>query len=83
MKPFKGFINDWYRLYFDKSEYPDYEDNLGYVIVGKPIGHPKFSGWITTSAVVRHGTEHGEDVIETLNSTYQLGNPKCNTLETG
>lgn len=70
MKPFKGLIHEWYKNFFNKEAFPGMNNTLGYNIIGKPEGHPQFSGWIITSAVVKHDEKTGE--IETLNSRYKL-----------
>ena len=70
MKPFKGEIHNWEIHRFDKTRYPGYGDTMGYVICGTPSGHPQFSSWIKTSAVVWHDPLDNE--IETMNSRYKL-----------
>jgi hypothetical protein len=69
-KQYKGEIHNWEIRRFDKNRHPGYEDTLGYVIFGKPKGHPSFTGWIVTSAVVKHDPLDNE--IETMNSYYKL-----------
>ena len=69
-KQYKGEIHNWEIHRFDKNRHPGYEHTLGYVIVGKPKGHPNFTGWIQTSAVVKHDPLDNE--IETMNSYYKL-----------
>jgi hypothetical protein len=68
-KPYRGEIHNWEKRRFDKDR-NCLPENLGYVIFGRPKGHPSFSRSIQTSAVVSHNEETGE--IETLNSIYQL-----------
>lgn len=67
-KPFKGQIRCWGKYRFDPLMYPHLGENLGYVIVGRPINHPQFTGWMQTSAIVKHEG----NIVETLNSIYEL-----------
>jgi len=60
-KPYKGRIDNWY-----KREYAD-----GFIIVGIPVGHPKFVDFIYTSKVVKLDEENNK--VETMNSLYDLG----------
>jgi hypothetical protein len=68
MKPFKGPIFCWEKLYFDNSLIPE---SLGYHIFG--YRHPllkKLGIARLTSAVVFH--DEPTNRVETLNSWYQL-----------
>lgn len=65
-KPYKGQISNWRRRRFQVT--PEYAHTLGYCIAGCPSGHPNFTNWIITSAVVKHEG----DQIETMNSRYTL-----------
>lgn len=69
-KPFKGNIHNWKVAYFDKTRHPFEVETQGYCIIGKPEGHPSFTGWIKTSPVVKFNQD--DLTIETLNSRYQL-----------
>jgi hypothetical protein len=69
IKPYRGIIKNWKKVYFNKEEHPTLPDNLGYVIQGVPVGHSSFKDWIQTSAIVKEG----EGEVETLNSRYDLG----------
>ena len=69
-KQYKGEIHNWWIHRFDMQRYPQHVETLGYVIRGKPKGHPNFTGWIQTSPVVWHDPLDNE--IETLNSKYKL-----------
>lgn len=73
-KPFKGEIHNWGEIFFNKEEYPEFKDTLGFVIFGTPSGHPSFTNWLRTSPVVKFDETTGE--IETLNSRYLLKNAK-------
>lgn len=64
MKPFKGTIDCWNIALTSE----------GYVIIGRPIGHPEFIGWMRTSLVVKFDPDAKE--VETLNSRYKLGTPR-------
>lgn len=65
MKPYKGEIHSW-----RKVEFVD-----GFIIMGKPIGHPQFVNWIRTSKVEFMKDSDGYWEVETLNSRYHL--PYC------
>lgn len=69
-KPHKGKISLWYKFHFDVLQYQEEipEKTLGYIIIGQPSGHPEFKHWIKTSPVIKHEG----NVIETLNSIYEL-----------
>lgn len=70
MKPFKGDISNWVKVFFNKKDFPEAPESLGYYIKGIPHGHPEFHNWICTSPVVKHDESTGE--IETFNSRYKL-----------
>lgn len=74
-KPYRGEIHEWERKYFDKIK--DFPHTLGYIIRGIPKGHPEFTGFILTSAVVDYDETTGE--LETLNSIYKLVPPRITT----
>lgn len=67
-KPFKGHISNWFKRAFDQSAHTSLPSNLGYIICGRPSGHPVFKDRIYTSAVVKHEGNQ----VETLNSRYEL-----------
>jgi hypothetical protein len=75
MKPYRGIIENWERRLVDKNAVPEVP-NLGFVIEGRPLGHPIFwkSNRIRTSIVVAFNENTMQ--IETLNSVYDLRNPK-------
>lgn len=78
MKPHKGSIAG-IRLDIPGLEDHDYAKNLGYVIVGRFLGHPEF-GHSTghTSLITKKGRwkKNGTCEVETLNSRYTWVKPK-------
>lgn len=72
-KPFRGEIHNWKAGFFDKTRHPFEVETLGYCIIGKPEGHPSFTGWIKTSPVVKYNEV--DQTVETLNSLYKLVGP--------
>lgn len=67
-KPHKGRIDDWYKSECGAA-------GLGYLIRGKFLDHPDFSGYYGhTSYIVKHDEATGE--IETRNSRYTLLTPR-------
>jgi hypothetical protein len=76
-KPYKGTIDHWEAVHFSRDLDPElWIKSLGYYIIGIPHKHPDFPGSnrIRTSVVIKHNRITG--YIETLNSRYQLLNPK-------
>ena len=75
MKPYKGEIYDPQIHYYDRDlvdeSAPDLKDqHLYFVVLGRPVGHPRFTDCIRTSMVVKYDETTG--MIETLNSQYKL-----------
>jgi hypothetical protein len=73
MKPFKGHISNWNKQVWSEPK----DEHLGFVVRGRPSGHPEFEDFIRTSLVVKMDEpieEAGETIylIETLNSRYKL-----------
>jgi len=67
MKPYKGEIHNWHKVL--------YGDTGHFYIKGKPIGHPTFINWISTSRVI---SIDAEGMCETQNSIYKLiGKEQC------
>lgn len=76
-KPYKGMIENWIKLTWKPEQLLGFPGTLEYSVIGIPINHPEFVGWIKTSAVVK---QEGNE-IETLNSRYTLGNASNRTSE--
>jgi hypothetical protein len=64
MKPYKGEIRNWKIV-----EFADARDKT---VIGVPIGHPLFVGWIRTSQIINMEDRGGYWDVETMNSRYKL-----------
>jgi hypothetical protein len=77
MKPFKGTLDGWFKVEFDRSKYERNlkEPTLGFVVLGriKEKSYPSKLSFTRTSAVINY--DEINNTIETLNSIYHLGEP--------